>query len=173
MTQIDYSSGAMPVGLSSEPVGDTWRGIGSDWFNAGNVADEDWLRDEQSKNNEYLRSMQSMNEQAKINDSLAQRAYERDREGRQTMYQDVMQSMKAAGLNPILAYQNAGSSISAPSASASASGSSSGHNRAAGSSAMNSLLDLVSGLFGLAMQVVLKKSAPPAQTKHVYMHKVG
>lgn len=154
-TPIDFSSGAMPVGMSESPVGNTWRGIGADWFNAGNVAKEDWLRNEQTLNNEYLRNLSSMNEQAKLNDSLAQRSYEREREGRQTQYQDIVSSLKAAGLNPILAYQNSGSSVSGGNASVSASGSRSGYaSRLSSAGALGNLLSGLISLGGGVMQLV-------------------
>lgn len=154
-TDIDFSSGAMPVGMSESPVGSTWRGIGADWFNANNVAKEDWQRNEQTLNNEYLRNLSFMNEQAKLNDSLAQRSYEREREGRQTQYQDIVSSLKSAGLNPILAYQGSGSSVSGGNASASASGSRSGYSsRLASTGALGNVLAGLISIGGSAMKLI-------------------
>lgn len=176
-TPIDFSSGSMPVGMSESPVGNTWRGIGADWFNAGNVSAEDWQRNEQTLNNEYLRNLSSMNEQAKLNDSLAQRAYEREREGRQTQYQDVVNSLKAAGLNPILAYQNSGSSVSGGNASASVSGSRSGYSsRLASTGALGNVLAGLISIGGSAMKLIgdiygAQASSAEKTVNHVYYNK--
>lgn len=99
-TFLDNSSGATPVG-------NTWRGVGSSWFNANNVAKEDWLRDQQAADLDVQRSV------------LA------ERELRKTAYSDTVESLQKAGLNPILAYQNGVASVSAPSVSSSRSSSSS------------------------------------------------
>ena len=61
-TPIDNSSGAMFVNgnlpiYSQSPVGNTYRGLFSDWFNAGNIADEDFRRAEQQANNAFLRDL--------------------------------------------------------------------------------------------------------------------
>lgn len=57
--------------------------------------------------------------QGEINESLAQSAYERDREARLSQIPDLVESYRRAGLNPYLAYQNSGTSISSPTASVS------------------------------------------------------
>ena len=46
----DISSGV-------QPVGDTWRSFGADWFNRENISAEDWLRSEQSADLALERSL--------------------------------------------------------------------------------------------------------------------
>lgn len=71
-TQANAVQGDMPT-----VYGNTWRGIGSDWFNAGNVAKEDFYRQLQAA--DWLRS---------------------------TQVQRAVSDMKAAGINPILSVSN-------------------------------------------------------------------
>lgn len=71
-TESNGTQGDMPT-----PYGDTWRGIGSDWFNANNIAKEDFYRQLQSA--DWLRS---------------------------TQVQRSVADMKAAGINPIMAVSN-------------------------------------------------------------------
>lgn len=75
VTSSAYSS-TTGAGMPT-PYGDTWRGIGSDWFNQNAVAREDYFRQLQSA--DWLRS---------------------------TQYQAAVKDMKAAGLNPVLAVSN-------------------------------------------------------------------
>lgn len=104
----DNSSGASMV----EPVGNTYRGIFSSWFNAGGVAKENWKRDLQKSL--ILSDINSMEAQK-------QRAFEERMSN--TAYQRAVQDMKLAGINPVLAYSNGGASTpSGSSASASSAG---------------------------------------------------
>lgn len=111
---IDNSSGSMPVG-------NTYRGLGSSFFNAEEIAREDWLRDKQMM--DYANSF-----------SASQAQLQRDFEERMsnTAYQRAVEDMKKAGINPVLAYQLGGadvpSSSAASSSMSSASRSSSGNN---------------------------------------------
>lgn len=125
-TPIDNSSGAMFVNgnlpsYSQSPVGNTYRGLFSDWFNAGNIADEDFRRAEQQANNAFLRDLYAADFSNKFAASEAEKARRfnsaeaqknRDFQMRMsnTAYQRAMADLKAAGLNPILAYAQGGAS---------------------------------------------------------------
>lgn len=125
-TPIDNSSGAMFVNgnlpsYSQSPVGNTYRGLFSDWFNAGNIADEDFRRAEQQANNAFLRDLYAADFSNKFAAAEAEKARQfnsaeaqknRDFQMRMsnTAYQRAMADLKAAGLNPILAYAQGGAS---------------------------------------------------------------
>lgn len=128
-TGVSYSNSFGPTldnssaGLNLNPFGNTYRGIGSSWFNAENIAREDWIRDMQSQYNSYLMSMSQMSAQNKFNAEEAQKARDFEERMSNTAYQRAVQDMKTAGINPVLAYSNGVSGASTPSGSAASSGS--------------------------------------------------
>lgn len=117
--QLDNSSGS----LLANPFGNTYRGIGSSWFNAENIAREDWVRDMQAQYNSYLLSMSQQSAQNRFNAEEAQKARDFEERLSNTAYQRAVKDMKDAGINPVVAYSNGASGASTPSGSAASSGS--------------------------------------------------
>lgn len=153
-TFTDNSSGA----INYEAQGDTYRGLFGDWFNKGNIEKEDFARNEQAKDNDLIRQMRLLGLEQEFNANEAKKAYERSREARQTQYQDMVQSLKAAGLNPILAYSN-NAMASAPSASSSGGYSSSGYRSRGSSGSEGSALSFVLGLAKMVAGAITENPA--------------
>lgn len=118
----DNSSGAMLIPANGADAGSkstdygTWRGIGSSWFNAEKVAAEDFAREQQ-----LIGQEQAFN----ANEAKKNRDWQEYMSN--TSYQRAVDDMKAAGINPLLAYSNGGAST--PSG---ASASQSSHNASRG-----------------------------------------
>lgn len=97
----------------------TYRGIGSSWFNAENIAAEDFMRDQQAQQLSFERDMMQQkdaqnftaSENALSRDWQAlenEKSFERDKWKMQNAYQSAVEDMKKAGINPILAYSQGG-----------------------------------------------------------------
>ncbi|WGL31057.1 DNA pilot protein [Dipodfec virus UOA04_Rod_690] len=124
-SQKDANSTAIQGNLSNNynGLGDTYRGIGSEWFNKENIEREDWQRDQIAKEREHERDLAYLERQNKFNAEEAQK--QRDFEERMSSTALIRQfeQMKKVGLNPLLAYSN---DASTPTGSAASSGGSRG-----------------------------------------------
>lgn len=129
---LDNSSGTIQL----NPPGNTYRGIGSDWFNKRNKEKEDFMRNEIAKQNDYVRELAVLQKNQDFNSAEAQKERDWSERMRDTSYLSMMNQMKESGINPVLAYQsNAASAPVGASASSSRSHSGSGSGyRSSGSS---------------------------------------
>ena len=125
----DISSGV-------QPVGDTWRSFGADWFNRENISAEDWLRSEQSADLALERSLIGAQFQNEFNASEAQKNRDFQERMSNTSYQRAIADMKSAGINPVLAFSQGGAS--SPSGSSASAGSVSSSGRGSGGSVSDS-----------------------------------
>lgn len=143
-SSVDNSSAAMPVG-------NTYRGVGSDWFNANNVAREDWLRSEQSAENAFLRDMRQMAVANNFNSMEAQKQRDFEERMSNTSYQRAVADMKLAGLNPVLAFNNGGASTPSGSSASSSSVSrgSSGYRPRDQTDPLNNLVNTLAHIIGI------------------------
>lgn len=123
----------------STPIGNTYRGIFADWFNANEIAKEDWQRE-----------MQSLSYANEFNANEAQKQRDFEERMSNTAYTRAVQDLKNAGLNPVLAYSQGGASTPAGS-TATASGSTSQSQAGKGSTAefMNMLGSIASIFAGI------------------------
>lgn len=142
--------------------GQVYRGIGADWFNAENIANEDFQRAEQSAQTSLQHNKELIDYQNEFNSMEADKQRQFEREMSNSAYTRAVADLKRAGLNPILAYQNGGAStpvgVSAQSGTANMSPANAGYK---GRTANTS--QLVGGMLILAgqlMQIQAGKVAP-------------
>lgn len=163
-TGVSYSNSFAPsldnssAGLQLKPFGNTYRGIGSSWFNAEDVAREDWVRDMQARYNSFLLTMTQQSAQNAFNAEEAQKARDFEERLSNTAYQRAVADMKAAGINPILAYSNSASGASTPSGSAASSGSGGSYSGYSSSKNPDPLMNLLQAIGHAIIAGVTKSS---------------
>lgn len=172
--QGDYSTlyNSTPIeGDTAAKVGKTWLG---EMIGLGDDADKlEWQRSEQAANNTFVREMLKLREENQFNSLEAQKQRDYETDMSNTAYQRAVADMKAAGLNPVLAFQQGGASTPSGSVASSGSGNtgaSSGYRRVSGNG--SELISLVANIVGGALRVGASVAAAstPRET-HSYIHK--
>lgn len=140
--------------MHSSPVGNTYRGLFGDMFNSENIAREDWMRSEQSADNAAHRNERLQKQAQEHSDKAAREADERSRALTRDQYSLMVEGMKKAGINPILAL-GAMDTASSPMASSPSNNAGRGQNSRGGSfntaGFLGDLLRFASGLVGIGV----------------------
>lgn len=176
-----YSNASMPVdnplsGINTSAQGSTYRGPFSSWLNQSNIEKEDFSRAEQSANNSFLRDLYMTQYNNEFNASEAQKARDFQVDFAKNSYKYAVEGMKAAGLNPVLAYQNgsaqAPSSVSAHSGSSYYSGRSSYRSSTRDNAAdiVASLLKVAAGMYMSNANLLANSVGLVDTVEHFYSH---
>lgn len=107
--------------IQTTPIGNAYRGFGADIFNQRAIAKEEWQRAEQASDNQLVRDLYYQSVANEFNALEAQKDRDWQERMSSTSYQRVVDDLKKAGLNPILAYENGGASTPSGSTANSAS----------------------------------------------------
>lgn len=175
--RTDYGSAGMPVdnplsGIDFSAKGSTYRGPFSSWLNQENIEKEDFSRAEQSANNSFLRDLYMQQYNNKFNADEAQKSRDFQVDFAKNSYKYAVEGMKAAGLNPILAYQNGAAQAPSVSSARSGSGSSSGRSNYR-SSTRDDAAGIVSTLLKVAAGLYMNTGASIGLLAEDTYHMVG
>lgn len=158
---LDNSSASLNV----NPFGNTYRGIGSSWFNAENIAREDFVRDLQARYASYRMSMAQQSAQNEFNAAEALKARDFEERMSNTAYQRAVHDMKTAGINPVLAYSSGASGASTPSGSAASSGSGGSYSGYRSNKNVDPLMSLLHAIGQAIIAGVTKNSKSVVKTE--------
>lgn len=155
---IDLKNNFENRGFSFEPYGNTYRGIGASWFNKGDVAYEDWMRDQQARMNDHVLNKEILDIGNQFTAAENQKQRDFEKELASTSYQRAVEDLKRAGLNPVLAYSNGGADSPAfgvstqSSTPISRSGYSDSGNSSSEASLLKTLVDIIGIFYGKGLK---------------------
>lgn len=155
-------NGNVPFEFSSEPVGgwngkNEWRGFGI--FNQGNVAAEDFERQQQSANNQFYRDLWLQQNANEWESREAEKSYQRTLEMDSTKYQRTIADMKKAGINPIMLMGHSVDSPISPTASASSARSGGSNFQSSGNGGAQVVAGVAKGLLNIIAGLITKGSS--------------